>query len=71
MLSAGDLPISALADEWGFGRGVMYPDWLRWSRGGEMGSALMLTWRLVLMERWGLSHLYRRMGQREEGVLRL
>ncbi|TNN58753.1 hypothetical protein EYF80_030998 [Liparis tanakae] len=43
MLSAGDLPISALADEWGFGRGVMYPDWLRWSRGGEMGSALMLT----------------------------
>lgn len=29
----------------------MYPDWLRWSRGGEIGSALMLTLWLVLMER--------------------
>ena len=29
----------------------MYPDWLRWSRGGEIGSALMLMLWLVLMER--------------------
>ncbi len=33
----------------------MYPDWLRWSRGGETGSALML-W-LAVMERLELADL--------------
>lgn len=66
MLSAGDLPRSALLDEvveewWGGGGGpwacVAYPDWLRWSRGGEIGSALMLMLWLVLIERLELADL--------------
>lgn len=58
MLSAGDLPSSALLDEvveeWWWGGPwacATYPDWLRWSRGGEIGSALMLMLWLVLIER--------------------
>lgn len=54
-LSAGDLPVSARADEepveWGWAAVVwawpMYTDWPRWSRGGEIGSALTLTLWLV------------------------
>lgn len=63
-LSEGDRPISARADEgaeewwWGWTCGwVMYPDWLWWSRGGEIGSALMLMLWLVLMERVELPDL--------------
>lgn len=33
----------------------MYPEWLRWSRGGEIGSALMLMLWLVLMQRLELA----------------
>lgn len=38
----------------------MYPDWLRWSRGGEIGSALMLMLWLVLMERLEPADLHRK-----------
>lgn len=63
MLSAGDLPSSALLDEevwWGGGPWacVTYADWLRWSRGGETGSALTLMLWLVLMERPELADLH-------------
>lgn len=64
MLSAGDLPSSALVDvveeveRWGWGwpwACLTNPDWIKWSRGGEIGSALML-W-LVVVERPGATDL--------------
>lgn len=68
MLSAGDLPSSALVEEWWWGgrpwTGILYPDWLRWSRGGETGSALMFMLWLVLMEWLELADLQTQKGER-------
>lgn len=60
MLSAGDLPSSALLDvveemeRWGCAwpwACFTNPNWIKWSRGGEVGSALMFMWWLVVVER--------------------
>lgn len=57
-LSAGDLPTSAWADEDEWGRGwATYPGWLRRSRGGERGSALMLMLWFVPTEKLELPDL--------------